>query len=62
MVIAGGVDIEQDPNLKVEFCDLTDGEFQCTEQESSLFAYEAPALLYKIENDHEKILYDKCNI
>ena len=37
-----------------EFCDLTNDEFDCTEQ-SSLYGYTNP-LLFKVENDLEQTL------
>ena len=60
-MVVGGIKGEDDGNkreLATELCDLTDGKFSCTDQESILNDYTAPPLLFKVEKDFEQTLYD----
>ena len=57
MVVVGGrTRIEEE--MRTEFCDFIDGEISCTDQDSSLFLYDAPLLL-KVNKDLEKVLFDE---
>ena len=60
LVVVGGFRSGK-KELNTEFCVLTDGEFNCTDQDSKLGDYNGPPILLKIEKDVADDLYKKCS-
>ena len=49
---------ENTNGVKTEFCDLSDENVTCIDQDSILYDYGAPPLLFKVEKDYEQVLYN----
>ena len=47
--------------LRTEFCDLSEEKINCTVQDSILYEYVAPPILFKVAKDYGQALYsDSC--